>query len=210
MNLKEAFQAQNVLIRLFDYSVAYIGTIDNVITVKEKHFRSKAVKDLEDETVDATNLESKKFPADKVIDFVLKLIDEREKISKAINKAKLNMDFDLDSAVDANKKRHVIVDTFNYLISIKSSNTVQKNLGKGFIFNNEGNQVEYRYDIERIQTIDFDRERLRRIVKGIYRKADEVSNQIDLALLNTQVDYELPFDIHGDYDSIIEDYVNSN
>ena len=75
---------------------------------------------------------------------------------------------------------------------------------------NEGNQTEYRYDIERVQTIDFDRNKLRKIIKNLYSKADSVSNDIDLELLDTKVDYEFPFDMHGDNDSIIEDYINSS
>ena len=209
VNLKEAFQAQNTINNLFEHAQRYLNITDNVVTVKEKHFRSKAVEGQTDETFDTTNLESKKFPADNIIDFLLKLIDEREKLAHAINNAKANMDFDLDTAVDTNRKRHSLVGTLDWLTSLKSSNVVQKNQGRGYVFNNEGNQTEYRYDIERVQTIDFDRNRLRRIVKGLYKKADEVSNNIDLALLNTKVDYEFPFDMHGDNDSIIEEYINS-
>ena len=69
---------------------------------------------------------------------------------------------------------------------------------------------EYRYDIERIQTIDYDRNKVRKLLKELYAEADKVSTEIDMALLNTQVNYELPFDIHGDYDSIIEDFIEKN
>ena len=210
MNLKEAFQAQNTINNLFDHAQNYLNRTENVVTIKEKHFRSKAVEGQNDEEYDVTDITSKKFPADKIIEFLLKLIEEREKLAHAISIAKSKMDFDLDTAVDTNRKRHSLSGTLDWLTRLQSSKVIQKNQGRGYVFNNEGNQTEYRYDIERVQTIDFDRNKLRKIVKGLYNKADEVSNNIDLAILNTQVDYEFPFDMHGDNDSIIEEYINSS
>ena len=210
MNLKEAFQAQNTMNNLFNHAQNYLNQIENVVTIKEKHLRSKAVEGQIDEVYDGNSVDAKKFPADKIIEFLLKLIDEREKLAIAISRAKANMDFDLDAAVDTNKKRHSLASTFDWLASLKSSKVIQKNQGRGYVFNNEGNQTEYRYDIERVQTIDFDRNKLRKIIKNLYSKADAVSNDIDLELLDTKVDYEFPFDMHGDNESIIEDYINSS
>ena len=210
MNLKEAFQAQNIINDLSDHAANYLNQTDNVVTIKEKHFRSKAVEGQSDEEIDTTNYESKKFPADKVIDFMIMLIDEREKLAHAINAAKLKMDFDLDAAVYSNRKRHALASTLDRLVSLKSSHIIHKNQGRGYVFNKEGNQTEYRYDVERIQTIDFDRNKLRKLIKNIYAKADSISNEIDKALIHTQVDYIFPFDIHGDNDSIIEDFVAEN
>ena len=209
MNLKEAFQVQNVINNLSDHASNYLYKTENVISVKEKHFRSKAVEGQADEERDMTDYESKKFPAEGVIEFLLKLIDEREKLAKAINKAKLNMEFDLDSAVYTNRKRHDIAGVLDNLVRLQSSHVIYRNQGRGYVFNKDGNQTEYRYDIERIQTIDYDRNKLRGLTKSLYAKADEVSNDIDAALINVKVDYEFPFDIHGDNDTIIEDYINS-
>ena len=207
MNLKEAFQMQNKINSLILNVQNYLSEKKSVVTVKEKHFRSKAVEGQADEILNMTEPNNEKFPANKMIEFLLKLIDVKEKLSEAINHSKRNMNFDLDAAVDINKKRHEVIETFNQLIDIQSSSEIQKNKGIGYVFNNEGNQVEYRYDIERIQTIDFDRNKLRRITKGLYKKSDEVSTQIDFALLNTNVNYEVPFDMNGEIWTIIEDYV---
>ncbi|MBR1728353.1 MAG: formate dehydrogenase [Selenomonadaceae bacterium] len=209
MNLKEAFQAQNIINSLSEHAENYLMQTGNVVTVKEKHLRSKAVEGQADEDIDTTNYEDKKFPAEGVIEFLIKLIDERSKLAHAINEAKLKMDFDLDAAVYTNRKRHILASTLDRLVRLQSSHIVHKNLGRGYVFNKEGNQTEYRYDIERIQTIDFDRNKLRKQIKDVYAKADQVSNEIDAALINTQVNYEFPFDIHGDNDSIIEDYIIS-
>ena len=209
MNLKEAFQVQNVINELSSHAATYLSKTENLISVKEKHFRSKAVEGQSDEERDMTDYESKKFPAEGVVGFLLKLIDEREKLAKAINKAKLAMEFDLDSAVYTNKQRHYIAAVLNKLVCLQSSHVTYRNQGRGYVFNKDGNQTEYRYDIERIETIDYDRNKVRGITKNIYSKADKVSNDIDAALINVQVDYEFPFDIHGDSDAIIEDYIKS-
>ena len=207
MNLKEAFQAQNKLEKLFSFASGYLDDEKNLISVTEKHFRSKAAEGQPDEKINI--VVEDKFPPDKVIDFLLVLIDEREKLAKAIHAAKSSMQFDLDSAVDVNKKRHAAVATLRELRQFKSSSLLEKNAGVGYVFNKEGNQVTYRYDIERVKAIDFDRNRVRELIKKLQSKADKVSNEIDAALISTTVDYEFPFDVNAGNLEVIEDYVNS-
>ena len=207
MNLKEAFQAQNKIEKLFDFVLGYLDDEKNLITVTEKHFRSKAAEGQLDEKINI--VVDNKFPPGTVIDFLLMLIDEREKIAKAIHAAKSSMNFDLDSAVDVNKKRHLAVERLRDLRQYKSSSLVEKNAGVGYVFNKEGNQTTYRYDIERVKAIDFDRNRVRDIIAKLQSQADGVSNAIDVALISTSVDYEFPFDAHAGALEIIEDYVSS-
>ena len=83
MNLKEAFQAQNKLNELFEHFSEYLAFEKNVTAVKEKHFRSKAAEGQIDEFLDVTDYDQKIYDANKVIDFLLVLIDEREKVAKA-------------------------------------------------------------------------------------------------------------------------------
>ena len=208
MNLKEAFQAQNKLEKLFSFASGYLDDEKNLISVTEKHFRSKAAEGQPDEKINI--VVEDKFPPDKVIDFLLVLIDEREKLAKAIHAAKSSMQFDLDSAVDVNKKRHAAVATLRELRQFKSSSLLEKNAGVGYVFNKEGNQVTYRYDIERVKAIDFDRNRVRELIKKLQSKADKVSNEIDAALISTTVDYEFPFDVNAGNLEVIEDFVTNH
>lgn len=205
MNLKEAFQAQNKIENLFDFVSGYLDDEKNLISVTEKHFRSKAAEGQPDEKINV--VVDNKFPPDKVIDFLLMLIDEREKLANAIHAAKSSMKFDLDSAVDVNKKRHLAADTLRGLRNFKSSSLLEKNAGVGYVFNKEGNQTNFRYDIERVKTIDFDRNRVRELIGKLQAKADVVSREIDTALISTSVNYELPFDAHASQLEVIEDYV---
>ena len=208
MNLKDAFQAQNMFNKLSDQATEYLSDTDVLMTIKEKHFRSKAVAGQSDEELDVTDYDAKKFPTDGVIKFLFRLIEEREKLSHAIHAAKSQMSFDLDTAVDANRRRHALASTLDGLVRQQSSHVIQKNAGRGYVFNKDGNQTEYRYDIERIKTIDYDRNKVRTHLKELYAEADKISTEIDLALLGTEVDYSLPFDIHGDPDSIIEEFID--
>ncbi|MBR4152475.1 MAG: formate dehydrogenase [Selenomonadaceae bacterium] len=206
MNLKEAFQAQNKIENLFEVVSGYLEDGKNLINVTEKHFRSKAAEGQPDEEINI--VVEDKFPPDKVIDFLVMLIDEREKLAQAIHAAKSSMTFDLDSAVDVNKKRHLAASTLRTLRNLKSSSLLEKNAGVGYVFNKEGNQTTYRYDIERVKTIDFDRNRVREIITKLQSKADKVSNEIDAALISTTVNYELPFEMHASQYEIIEDFVS--
>ena len=206
MNLKEAFQAQNKIEKLFDFLSGYLDDEKNLTSVTEKHFRSKAAEGQPDEKINI--VVENKFAPDKVIEFYLRLIDEREKLARAIYKAKRSMKFDLDSAVDVNKKRHLACERLRGLRQFQSSSLLQKNAGVGYVFNKEGNQTTYRYDIERVKTIDFDRNRVRKLIKKLQATADKVSNEIDAALIDTKVDYKLPFDAHAGELEVLEEFVN--
>lgn len=204
MNLKEAFQAQNKIEKLFNYVSGYLDDEKNLISETEKHLRSKAAEQ-PDEKINI--VVDNKFPPDKVIDFFLMLIDERDKLARAIHAAKKSIAFDLDSAVDVNKKRHLAAEHLRDLRHFKSSSLLEKNAGVGYVFNKDGNQVTYRYDIERVRTIDFDRNRVRELIAKLQAQADKVSNEIDAALISTRVDYESPFDMHAGELEVLEDYV---
>ena len=206
MNLKEAFQAQNKIEKLFEFVSGYLDDEKNLVSVTEKHFRSKAAEGQPDEKINI--VVDNKFPTDKVIDFLLLLIDEREKLARAIHAAKKSMKFDLDSAVDVNKKRHNACETLRGLRQFQSSGLVQKNAGVGYVFNKEGNQTTYRYDIERVTTIDYDRNRVRDIIKKLQATADKISREIDAALISTKVNYKLPFDAHAGAYEVLEEFVN--
>ena len=205
MNLKEAFQAQNKIGELLDYIGRYLSDEDNVMTVTEKHLRSKALAGQQDDSVDVSRKSEEMFDVGKLIGIWQQLMEEKEQLGLAIGKAKAGMDFNLDSAVDANKSRRSFLMTLQRLANRKSSHELQKGEGRGYVFNNDGNQTTYCYDIDRIMTIDYDRNKVRAMVKELTRESDEVSIKIDEALLQTQVDYEPKFDLAGEESFIIEE-----
>jgi len=205
MNLKEAFQTQNKINELLSYITRYLSNTDNVMTITEKHLRSKALKGQKDETVDVSERSEESFAVDAMLNVWQELMEEKEKLSCAIGKAKAGMDFNLDAAVDANKSRRSMLLALQGLANLKSSHELQKGEGQGYVFNNDGNQTSYYYDIDRIMTIDYDRNKVRAMVKDFNRKADEASLKIDEALLITKVDYTPRLDLAGENQFIVEE-----
>ena len=205
MNLKEAFQTQNKINELLSYITRYLSNNDNVMTISEKHLRSKALKGQKDETVDVSERSEDGFAVEALLKVWQELMEEKEKLSCAIGKAKAGMGFNLDATVDANKSRRSMLQVLQGLANLKSSHELQKGEGQGYVFNNDGNQTSYYYDIDRIMTIDYDRNKVRAMVKEFNRKADEASLKIDEALLVTKVDYTPRFDLAGENQFIVEE-----
>lgn len=205
MNLKEAFQAQNKISELMSYINRYLSDVDNVMTITEKHLRSKALAGQQDDTVDVSRKADEGFDVGRLFGIWQELMEEKERLGAAIGKAKAGMGFNLDAAVDANKSRRAFLGMLQELANRKSSHELQKGEGRGYVFNNDGNQTSYCYDIDRILTIDYDRNKVRAMVKELNRSSDEVSIKIDEALLQTQVDYALKFDLAGENRFILEE-----
>lgn len=205
MNLKEAFQAQNKLGELMRYIILYLSDSDNVMTITEKHLRSKALAGQQDESVDASCKAEEAFDVGRLLGIWEELMEEKNRLSTAIGKAKADMDFNLDAAVDENKSRRAFLSTLQGLANRKSSHELEKGAGRGYVFNNEGNPTSYCYDIDRIMTIDYDRSKVRAMVKEMNRISDEVSIKIDEALLRTHVDYTPRFDFAGENKFILEE-----
>lgn len=205
MNLKEAFQAQNKLGELMGYIILYLSDSDNVMTITEKHLRSKALAGQQDESVDASCKAEEGFDVGRLLGIWEELMEEKPRLSTAIGKAKADMDFSLDAAVDENKSRRAFLSTLQGLANRKSTHELEKGAGRGYVFNNEGNPTSYCYDIDRIMTIDYDRSKVRAMVKELNRLSNEVSIKIDEALLRTPVDYTPRFDLAGENKFILEE-----
>ena len=205
MNLKEAFQAQNKLGELMGYIILYLSDSDNVMTITEKHLRSKTLAGQQDESVDASCKAEEGFDVGRLLGIWEKLMEEKTRLSTAIGKAKADMDFNLDAAVDENTSRRAFLSTLQGLANRKSTHELEKGAGRGYVFNNEGNPTSYCYDIDRIMTIDYDRSKVRAMVKELNRISDEVSIKIDEALLRTPVDYTPKFDLAGENIFILEE-----
>lgn len=205
MNLKEAFQAQNKISDLLNHITDYLSDSDNVMTITEKHLRSKALAGQHDETVDVSRKDEDAFDVGRLLDIWQKLMEEKERLGAAIGKAKADMTFNLDAAVDSNKARRSFLIMLQGLANRKSSHELMKGSGNGYVFNNDGNQTSYCYDIDRIKTIDYDRNKVRAMVKELNRISDETSIKIDEALLQTKVDFTPKFDLSGENQFILEE-----
>ncbi len=206
MNLKLAFFYQKQLNAMFEYFKNYLRNDSNLFNVEEKHFRSRVVANQIDEVIDVTERDKKKYSPDMVIDFLLVVLEEREKLDRAIHDAKLKMNFDIDTSVDINKKRRSLVISLRLLRQVESSSVLKRNSGVGYIFNNEGNQTTYRYDVETVKTINFDRNKARDLATKLFKESAELSPKIEDIVKNTEVDYVWPFSLNTSSEEIFEEY----
>ena len=208
MNLKQSFQFQNKLQSLMWSVQGILNNDDNVTETKAVHLRSKAVDGEEDNAVIETPPSGYAEDVNELADFLLYLMEEREKLSDAIQKAKRSIAFDLDSEVGLNKARQSIASTFRHMTSLRNSETLESGGGIGYRFNAEGNQVPYKCDVRRVTTINFNRDTIRKYAGEVGQRADEVSNLIDVAMVSTDVDYAPPFHVNDTFAEIFEAYTS--
>ena len=206
MILKEAFRCQNYLSRLIGEAIDYLTTTSNVVITKQEHLKSKSNADAEDEVVIADKYSDIEYKPNQVIDFLLDVLNEKEKLSDAINKAKLNTEINIDSSTAINKEKQRIASIFDRLSKTKSGEKIRND--SDYKFNAEGNQVSYYYEVKETTTIDFDRNKVKGIVKRLRRESDNTSNELDRVQVTLEVDYSPTYEINDDFEDSLEIFVN--
>ena len=210
MNLKEAFRYQNKIERLMGEAKDILSRERNVTKVENTSLRHKVNPDAADETT--LELPETEY-ADQITEiavFLMFLLDEREKLSRSIREAKKAMDIDFDGEVSLNAKRQTISDVFRRMSEIRCSEKLHPNMGVGYKFNAEGNQVSYRCDLKTVTTINFDRNKVRAYAAGLSKKADLISAELDKSMVNTEVDYESPFDVNDTFAEVLQWHIDRN
>ena len=203
MNLKEAFRYQNKLQRLMEEAEDILRRDRNVVKVTETALLHKVNPDAADET---TVEPADTVYADQITDIAMLLmflLGERERLSRAIRVAKQNMDMDFDGEVSLNTRRQELAAIFRNMAQLRSSETLIPGGGVGYKFNAEGNQVSYRCDLKKVTTINFDRNKVRSYATALSRRADQVSAELDKQMVNTEVDYEPPFDVNDTFSEVL-------
>ena len=201
MNLKESYRYANYLSNLLDTAYGYLRTNRFVTTTKQNHLRKKVNIDAADEVIEVPKSYDVDFNANNVIDFVVRLIDEKEKLSQAITKAKATTEINIDSAVSMNKTKLEFISVLNTMVAIKPSNAIVQ--GSDYKFNSDGNQVKYVYNIEQSVSIDFDRNDVKGLIKKYNKMCDEVSAKLDEIEINTVVEFDPLFDLSDDFEDLV-------
>ena len=209
MNLKEAFRFQNKLQSMMADAQSILGNNGNITKVQNTYLRHKVMAEAEDEvTMEAPSTEYSENITE-MAEFLLFLLDEREKLSAAIHKAKVSLPLGagLDGEVSLNGKRQEIATLLRHMAGLRNGEVLIPNGGIGYRFNNEGNQVSYRCDVKRVTTINFDRNKIRKMCADLSKKSDETSAALDAALVNTPVEYEAPFDVNETFAEAFEAHI---
>ena len=195
MNLKEAFQMQKALSRLMEEAASYLDDTDNIMTVTEKHLRSKVVPEQADEAVDCSEKSRMAYNPMTVLRAWHALMEEKERLGRAITAAKTAMQLNFDTAAEENKTRRRFLRTLAHMAEQRSESRMRRGAGKGYVFNKDGNQTPYCYDIEVVRTIDYDRNAVRRMQDVLAKTAADTSRALDEALVRTEVDFTLQLPI---------------
>jgi len=204
MNLKEAFRYQNFLDGLLTKTLNYLENTQNIVKTTQKHLKSKANPEARDETIDTTKDRQLDYEVNILIDFCNKIVDWKSGIGEAISSTKRNIGFDIDNAISMNKKKQEVSRVLTRMGSIKPSETIKR--GSAYKFNAEGNQVSYNYDVEEVSVIDFDRNKVKTIAKKLVSDADKISTELDRIMVDSNVEWDMPFDINDSYDDILDQY----
>lgn len=206
MNLKEAFRFQKKLDALITETDNILDDERCVTLTKRTYLYKKANPDAENETV--TDIPCTEYypQINELIAFVVYLLCEKEKLSAAINAAKRSLPLDLDGEVSLNRYRQQLSDTFRRMARIKGREVTDTNGGVGYRFNNDGNQVSYKCDVERVTTINFNRNTVRKYAAQLSQKSDSTSMEIDKCLINYEVDYAPAFDVNDSFDEVFEHF----
>ena len=201
MILKEAYRYMNYLDSLLESAKIYLENPQFITTTKQTHCRTKVNPNAQDEVIQRPKPFDTTFTPMQLVDFVVKVLEEKEHLSASIAVAKKTTAIDMDHAIAMNKKRQEFVAILNSMNYKKGTErTVQ---GSAYKFNQEGNQVNYFYDIEEVVTIDFDRNDIKGLIKKYTKVCDEISAQLDMLLITTEVKYEPLWDINDTLDDLI-------
>ena len=93
MNMKDAFRFQNKLKALMCEATAILEDRRNIVKVKTTHLRSKVMSDTQDAVVEDAAPSEYAGHANEVAAFLMSLLEEREKLCRAIHTAKNSLDF---------------------------------------------------------------------------------------------------------------------
>ena len=205
MYLKEAFRYQNYLNELISATTSYLNGGQYTTKTVQEHLRKKANPDAENETIDLSAERALAYTANQMVDFLQHLIDEKQKLTKAISEAKKGCSIDIDAEVANNRIRQSVAATLSRMGNMKPSERMTR--AYAYKYNAEGNQVQYAYEVKEVTTIDFDRNKVKGISKKLIQCADEASTAIDKAMVELAVDYNPNYSVNDSFEDAIEQFL---
>lgn len=207
MYLKEAFRYQNYLGELFEQTYGFLTTSRNVMKTTQEHMRKKANPDAENETIDMSSERTTQYEPNRLVDFLVMLVTEREKLTDAISEAKRSCATNIDAEVANNRMRQRAAGLLQRLGNMRPTERIIKS--SGYKFNAEGNQVSYTYDVKEVSVIDFDRNKVKGMCRSLSAKSDDASTAIDRAMVELTVNYEPPFAVGESFEDAMDKFLEA-
>lgn len=191
MNLNEAYHYSNYL----------SGLIENVITLlcddrylwkqSVMHKKSDAVSGYVD-VLEAVPYQGSVTYAqpDQMIDFLIGLLSERKNIIYAIDNAKPKHN---DAELAINKIRRMVGVTLSNIGGM--TKTAVDGTGRCYAINNDGNQTPFVYPTVTSYEPRYNKNHAKELGKTLMKRVEEVSNQLDVNKLTTEVNIHPMFDV---------------
>ena len=202
ITLKKSFEVQNYLSKLLAEALEILSYNDNVTTTKQTHLRNKSYSEAKDEKKKKKKSNELPFTIDNLVTFIDLLIAEIDKLTIAINDAKNYKGQYLDAMIAMNNKRRNVLHVYERMAKLKQTERVVK--GTAEKFNEAGEQVTYKYDINETTSIDYDRDRIKSRVSSLRRQLDRVSTAIDEMQLSSMVVYDPIFEVGESLEDAVE------
>ena len=215
MNLVEACKLAKNIENLKYQVSSIISNRDYAVTVTERHLKSKAVPEIADETIEDEVDNAYDITIEDAIKLLDILMEKKAILSSAIEDAKHNISIDVngsklayDSAVEYNKfLRNGAIYNINRLNRIKEG--VSKSSDADYKLDVEGKQTRYVYPKEVEIKANFDLKETKKKEKAYRTLAEKISNDIDAAKLNTNIDVDVDIDVNDTLEDIIEKYLKA-
>lgn len=201
MKLKEAFRYQNALKQWIEEAESFLTNRNNIVKIEETHKKSLVNKE-ESDVVKEINNRVLDIEPNTMIDFIYDLVEEKNKVSKAISEAKRNSDVDLDVSIEINKSKQRLASIYNRLSNVKNSQKTRTD--RAYKFNVEGNQTPYVYEVDEVTSIDYDRNKVRKLQKKLEKTCDETSTTIETLQLTIEVNHTPKYDVNDSFVDLIE------
>lgn len=209
MTLKEAFRYQNFLTMIFDSVLCNLNH-SNACSITETHLRSKENPDAGDEKIDKTPKRAFDCKVDQLICLANFLIDEKDRLSRAIAETKYRNCQFMDADTSVNAARRQLQTKLSSICRCKPEITEAS--GTAYRFNVEGNQVPYTYKVIREIALDFDKPAAKEMSRNLAKQADEVSASIDRLMTTVDVSactgFIPAFDPSDSLDDVIVAYLD--
>lgn len=200
MNLRESFQYMNFLDERLEQIEWTLRDTRNVVTIKETHLKAPVNPAFANEEKEIKpDLE---YTAIELIDFMDKVMKEKDELSRAIYEAKNKAEINIDHAISMNKAKQKQAIALKRLIDLKTKEKEKRETA--YMINNEGNQVPFYYTVKEVATINYDRNKVKRMYKAIKKECEEMSTLIDKAQINTEVTFMPKWDISDTLEDMLE------
>lgn len=206
MNLKESFRYQKFLDSVMLKAATSVSVSNHCLKTTKVHKRDAANPGAGDltEVVEVPAF----VPNNTMLMFMAHLVDEREKLSIAIGKAKASVAFDIDAAIETNKFRQSLNSAIRQMM--RHTPGKSKSQERGYKFDINGIQQAYYYDVEITTTENYDKNAAKSLMRSTITKADEVSAEIDAAMINTIVEYEPFYDVNESFEDVLDIFVQNH